>query len=93
MKNLLPALAVILFFFSCSKDRELSGDLREFIPTNSTYIISSSNLEALLSKIDSLLFFRDNDFILKPEIISQLKTLSKYTGEEPALLSLSKTEA
>ena len=92
MKNLLPALAVILFFFSCSKDRDTTGDIREFIPGNSSYIISSPNLETLLTKTDSLLFFRDNNFILNPAFLSQLKTLSKYSGEEPSLLCLSKTE-
>jgi len=92
LKNLLPALAVILFFFSCSKDREPTGEITKFIPKNSSYIISTPHLEVLLTKTDSLLFFRDNDFILNPTLLAQLRSLSKYTGEEPSLLCLSKTE-
>lgn len=92
MKNLLPALAVILFFFSCSKDRDTTGEISEFIPENSSFIISSPHLGKLLTRTDSLLFFRDNDFILNPSLLAQLRSLSKYTGEEPSLLSLSKTE-
>ena len=41
--------------------------------------------------MDSLSFFRDNDFLLNEEIISQLKTLSQFTGKETSLISLSKT--
>ncbi|QED38159.1 hypothetical protein FK178_10715 [Antarcticibacterium arcticum] len=90
MKKLLLSFAVLLILVACGKDRETSGDLGEFIPLNSSYIISSPNLADLLKNIDSLSFFKDNEFLINPEILSQLKSLSEFTGKEPSLICLTK---
>jgi len=90
LKKLLLSFAVLLILVACGEDRETTGDMGEFIPLNSSYIISSPNLAALLKNTDSLSFFTDNDFILNPEVLSQLRTLSEFTGKEPSLICLSK---
>ena len=92
MKNVLLACMVVVILVSCKKEFQSTSNLEQFIPANSAYILQTDQLQAFLKNIDSSSFFKENVFLLNPELKDQLINLVQLTNPEESLICFSKQE-
>mgnify|MGYP003115260910 CR=1 FL=1 len=76
MNKLLTTLLVVFIIISCEKAENESSDIFDFVPENSSYIISSNNIPAFITQIDSSTFFEEDKIQAQFELLA----LKEYTS-------------
>lgn len=89
--SLITAIAVLFTFSSCNNEKEEdSQELKNYIPSNSVYILQTDDLKSFLKRIDTLSLVQENPHLLPREYLSQLQDLSEFTEGGPSLACFGK---
>ncbi|MGM1057388.1 MAG: DUF3352 domain-containing protein [Bacteroidota bacterium] len=92
MRNLLPALVVVLILISCSKDGNKTSDPEKYIPENVNFLLQAENLSEFIFKVDSTSFFSKNSFLFEGPAFEHLKNLNQLSVSKTALVCFVKNE-
>ncbi len=92
MNKLLTALLVVFTLISCEKAENYSSDLFDFVPENSSYVISSNNISVFIAEIDSSTFF-DKDKLQSQFKLSALKEYTNLLSPSKSVVAFSRKDS
>ena len=92
MNKLLTAIMVVFTLISCEESENVSSDLFTFVPSGSSYIISSSDLPSFLAQIDSSTVL-ERDRIQADLNITAIRNYTELLALTKTLMSFSKRDS
>jgi len=92
MNKLLTALWVVFTLISCEQAQNNTSDLFDFVPENSSYIISSNDIPFFISQLDSSDLFNKNNLESKFNV-SGLTGYAKLIAPTKSLIAYSRKDS